>query len=91
MSYTEVFVWGFDNFGQLGIGTKQGSKTYRVPRPCKFDIVIKQISCGEEHSAFLAERGMIFTMGSNVDGRLGIGDKNIPYVSTPCLIESLYM
>lgn len=34
---------------------------------------------------------MIFTMGSNNEGRLGIGDKSIRNSSTPCLVEALIM
>jgi hypothetical protein len=30
-------------------------------------------------------------MGSNADGRLGIGEKNIEFASAPCMVESLYM
>ena len=34
-------------------------------------------------------RGHIYTMGSNTEGRLGIGNKTIRQSSSPCLVEDL--
>ncbi|OMJ89712.1 hypothetical protein SteCoe_8077 [Stentor coeruleus] len=87
--YTEVFTWGGDHFGQLGLGGKTSSKTYASPRFCSFNITIKDISCGEEHSAFISSSGHIYTMGSNTDGRLGIGSRSIKQSPSPCLVEEL--
>jgi hypothetical protein len=39
----------------------------------------------------VVEDGHIYTMGSNSEGRLGIGDKTIEYASAPCMVESLFM
>lgn len=87
--YTEVFTWGGDHFGQLGLGGKTSGKTYASPRFCSFNILIKDISCGEEHSAFISSSGHIYTMGSNTDGRLGIGSRSIKQSPSPCLVEDL--
>eukprot|EP01022_Parablepharisma_sp_SALTPOND_P019135 TRINITY_DN3227_c0_g1_i1.p1 TRINITY_DN3227_c0_g1~~TRINITY_DN3227_c0_g1_i1.p1 ORF type:complete len:969 (-),score=97.88 TRINITY_DN3227_c0_g1_i1:135-2957(-) len=87
--YTEVFAWGSDRFGQLGIGNKQGGRCYCIPRFCSFNIAIKSVSCGDEHSAFITGKGQIFTFGNNSDGRLGLGDKSVKQSSTPCLVEAL--
>ncbi|OMJ92190.1 hypothetical protein SteCoe_5062 [Stentor coeruleus] len=87
--YTEVFTWGGDHFGQLGLGGKTSGKTYASPRFCSFNITIKEISCGEEHSAFISSSGHIYTMGSNTDGRLGIGSRSIKQSPSPCLVEEL--
>lgn len=87
--YTEVFAWGEDYYGQLGLGGKQVGKTYSNPRFCSFNIVIRALSCGEEHSAFIADCGHVYTMGSNADGRLGIGDSSVRQSSSPYLIEAL--
>ena len=40
--YTEVFAWGGDHFGQLGLGGKTTGKTYSSPRFCSFNILIKE-------------------------------------------------
>lgn len=87
--YTEVFAWGGDSCGQLGLGGKQGNKTYCNPRFCSFNIIIRSLGCGEEHTAFIAENGYVYTMGSNADGRLGIGDSSIRQSFSPCLVEAL--
>ena len=85
--YTEIFAWGKDHQGQLGLGSKDNSKCYSVPRFCSFNVFIKQISCGDEHSAFITNNGLIYTIGSNQDGKLGIDNYNIGHSSAPCLVE----
>jgi X-linked retinitis pigmentosa GTPase regulator len=63
-SYTEVYVWGGntnpnfpnllgDHYGQLGLGQKYTGKTYPDPKICSFNLVIREVSCGEEHAAFI--------------------------------------
>jgi X-linked retinitis pigmentosa GTPase regulator len=85
--YTEIFAWGGDHFGQLGLAGKDTGKSYCIPRFCSFNVLIKQISCGEEHSGFITTEGIVYTIGNNADGRLGVGDKTIKYSSSPCLVE----
>ena len=63
--YTEVYVWGSiicysyfspsidDSFGQLGISSEGGGKNYCKPKFCSFNIIIKELSCGEEHTALI--------------------------------------
>ena len=87
--YTEVFVWGSDTFGQLGLGGKTYGKIYKLPKLCSFNILIKEISCGEEHSALISQSGYVYTMGSNNEGRLGINSKTIKQSHSPCLVEDL--
>ncbi len=87
--YTEVFAWGSDRYGQLGLGNKQTGRCYCIPRFCSFNVTIRSVSCGDEHSAFITGKGQIFTFGSNSEGRLGLGDKSVAQSSTPCLVESL--
>jgi len=87
--YTEIFAWGADRYGQLGLGNKQGGRCYCTPKFCSFNIIIKTVACGEEHSAFITGKGQIFTVGSNSEGRLGLGDRTMLQSSTPCLVEAL--
>lgn len=87
--YTEIFAWGADCYGQLGLGGKQTGRCYPTPRFCSFNIVIRMVACGEEHSAFITGRGQIFTVGSNSEGRLGLGDRSMTQSSTPCMVEAL--
>jgi X-linked retinitis pigmentosa GTPase regulator len=77
-----------DYYGQLGVGSEKC--VHRIPKICSFNIVINQISCGEEHSAFVSlTGGHVYTMGSNSEGKLGIGDKTMKHSNVPCLVEGL--
>ena len=87
-AFTEVFAWGSDHSGQLGLGGSVG-KTYSIPRLCSFNVIIKEISCGEEHAGFISLQSHIYTMGSNCEGRLGIDDKSLRHSSSPCLVSKL--
>ncbi|OMJ90599.1 hypothetical protein SteCoe_6997 [Stentor coeruleus] len=87
--YTEVFVWGTDANGQLGLGSKACGKVLKSPRLCSFNILIREISCGEEHSALISHSGYVYTMGTNSEGRLGLGTKSIKQSHSPCLVEEL--
>jgi len=88
-AYTEVFGWGSDNFGQLGLGTNQKGKCYCIPRIYTFNVVVKQVACGSEHSAFITKDGFLFTVGNNQEGRLGINDKMVRMTTAPRLVEAL--
>ena len=87
--FTEVFAWGLDHKGQLGLGSNSLSKTYPIPRFYSFNISIRSLSCGEDHSAFISTSGHVYSMGSNLNGKLGIGDKALSFSPSPCLVESL--
>ena len=86
--YTELYGWGDNTFGQLGIG-ESNQKGYSIPRMYSFHIVISSVCCGEYHSLCLSSQGYIYSIGSNLDGRLGIGDESVTYCYSPCLIKSL--
>ena len=88
-TYTEIFAWGADRYGQLGLGNQQGGRCYSTPRFCSFSIIIRAVSCGEEHSSLITGDGQIFTVGSNSEGRLGLGDRIMTQSTTPCLVEAL--
>ena len=86
---TELFYWGNDKYGQLGIGDRSIGKIYLSPRCCSFNVHIKKISCGEDHSCFISSNGYIYSMGSNSYGKLGINNPGQKYSPRPTLIESL--
>ena len=78
-SNTELYVWGSDQFGQLGLGHKylqssksDGNKVLRAPKSCSFSIQITDISCGEDFAFLLTSKGLLYAMGSNQFGKLGI-------------------
>ena len=87
--YTEVFYWGSDSCGQFGVGDRSIGKNYPNPKCCSFCIPIKKISCGDEHSGFIAANGYVYMMGSNKQGRLGISNPSLTYASRPLILETL--
>ena len=53
--FTEIFSWGNDSQGQLGLGPRH-SKGYKsrhsLPRYCSFNVIVIQMACGMDHSVF---------------------------------------
>ena len=41
---------------------------YDEPKSLSFDIIIKQISCGDFHAAFISGDGFVFSVGRNTEG-----------------------
>jgi len=86
--YTEVISCGSDRSGQLGLN-KKAHKSYITPIFCSFNILIQKVSCGNEHSAFISISGHVYSMGSNAQGRLGVGSSSMKGSSSPVLVEGL--
>lgn len=91
---TELFVWGNDQMGQLGLGhrytQKQDKKFLPVPKTCSFNIQISEVACGEDFTFLLTGKGLLYGMGSNQFGKLGFAfTDEASFFATPKLIESL--
>jgi len=87
--HTEVFAWGSDLFGELGCGSKEAYECYCLPKMFTFKVPIKQISCAEDHSAFITTNGSLFSMGNNSEGKLGLNDHSIRISTIPRLVEAI--
>lgn len=94
--YTEVYAWGSNTSGQLGISTQGVGKNYPKPKYCSFNIVLRQISCGDEHTAMITstlvpilDEGFVYAMGSNGNGRLGVNSPLLTHSAVPRLVEGL--
>ena len=62
-----------DYYGQLGVGNQRC--IHSLPKVCSFNILVKQVSCGDEHTVFVSgDGGFVYAMGNNQDGKLGIGN-----------------
>lgn len=64
-------------------------KKYDKPKFFNFNIKITGISCGFNHTAFIVDDSLVYTVGSNEYGKLGISDSKIEYSSSPILLETL--
>jgi hypothetical protein len=74
--YGDLFIWGKNNFGQLGVGDNYN---YLTPHQLPYDD-INSISAGYYHSLFI-KKYCLYTWGYNSYGQLGLGDdinKNKP-------------
>lgn len=69
----EVFAWGYNGNGQLGLGTNANQST-----PCKIMNIqnIQKVVCGYGHCIALSEDGSIYSWGANTYGQLGTGSKS---------------
>ncbi|XP_027135920.1 probable E3 ubiquitin-protein ligase HERC6 isoform X1 [Larimichthys crocea] len=84
-----VFSWGEDEDGQLGLPLNQlcnRDRPSRVPIPMPLPVI--QVACGNSHSLALTIGGDVFSWGSNSHGQLGHG-KEVSMQYTPLLVCAL--
>jgi RCC1 and BTB domain-containing protein len=63
MSSNEIYSWGFNYFGQLGLGHNNHQNTpQKVPN---FSPNVKELICGHNYSIALTESNEIYSWGSN--------------------------
>lgn len=93
-----VFIWGRDDFGQIGDGMTAGigdTNPFPTDITSQFslalDETIIQLSLGSFFSSALSSKGRVFTWGSNLEGTLGIGTNEGSIHSSPIDITSSFM
>uniref|UniRef100_F7BA83 RCC1 and BTB domain containing protein 2 n=1 Tax=Monodelphis domestica TaxID=13616 RepID=F7BA83_MONDO len=71
----EVYVWGYNGNGQLGLGSSGNQAT-----PCRIaalqGIRVHKIVCGYAHTLVLTDEGQLYAWGANSYGQLGTGNKS---------------
>ncbi|XP_075998044.1 putative E3 ubiquitin-protein ligase HERC3 [Genypterus blacodes] len=65
-----VFSWGRNNCGQLGLGDTTDRRTPTAVHSLNLKKTIA-ISCGKDHTTILTKDGAVFTFGSGQYGQLG--------------------
>ena len=75
-SDNELYGWGRNNWFQLGSETlnKENNKPIKINIK---DKVIKQISCGSNHTLVLTSDGLVYRWGRNSKGQIGCGKELI--------------
>uniref|UniRef100_A0A667ZSS8 HECT and RLD domain containing E3 ubiquitin protein ligase 3 n=1 Tax=Myripristis murdjan TaxID=586833 RepID=A0A667ZSS8_9TELE len=83
----QLFTWGQNSSGQLGLG--KGEPSTLSPQPLKSlsGIPLAQITAGGDHSFALSLSGAVFGWGKNSAGQLGLNDEQDRAV--PCHIKFL--
>ncbi|XP_043461516.1 RCC1 and BTB domain-containing protein 1-like isoform X1 [Leptopilina heterotoma] len=70
----EVYGWGYNGVGQLGIGNYINQSC-----PCRVShlvgVVIEKVVCGYSHTLALSDEGTLYSWGGNSYGQLGLGNK----------------
>lgn len=71
----ELFGWGYNGNGQLGLGNTINQLTpYRVSALSNF--VVVKVACGYAHTLALTDEGHLYAWGANSYGQLGTGNKS---------------
>ncbi|XP_076284957.1 E3 ubiquitin-protein ligase HERC2 isoform X1 [Lasioglossum baleicum] len=81
-----VFSWGDGDYGKLGRGGCDGSKTPKIVDKL-LDINVMKVYCGSQFSAALTAYGEVYTWGKGEAYRLGHGNEE--HVDYPKAIETL--
>lgn len=83
----ELYVWGANNHGQLGIGKYSQSESTPTQIKSLAGIPIAFIVCGGDHSFAVSASGAVFAWGKNTFGQLGLNnDASQVY---PCNLKTL--
>uniref|UniRef100_A0AAQ4S6Y2 HECT and RLD domain containing E3 ubiquitin protein ligase 3 n=1 Tax=Gasterosteus aculeatus aculeatus TaxID=481459 RepID=A0AAQ4S6Y2_GASAC len=83
----QLFTWGQNTSGQLGLGKGEPSKLFPQPLKSLSGIPLAQITAGGDHSFALSLSGAVFGWGKNRAGQLGLNDEQDRAV--PCHIKFL--
>ncbi|NXX90740.1 RPGR regulator, partial [Centropus bengalensis] len=80
-----VYTFGLGQYGQLGHGTFVFEAS--VPKSVKHleRHKICNVTCGENHTAVVAENGLMFTFGDGRHGKLGLGEESYTNQFDPTL------
>ncbi|GMF10820.1 unnamed protein product [Phytophthora lilii] len=72
----DVFTWGSDSLGQLGLGK---TRSRCVPTRVRVlqDMGVTQLAFGEWHSMALCQNGTLFSWGFGEEGQLGLPDEDL--------------
>lgn len=88
----DVYVWGRDQYGNLGDGTLgTASEVNSTPKKVSSLSGIVHIANGRDHILALKNDGTVYAWGLAASGQLGIGGSGSPSpVPTPTLVTGLY-
>ncbi|XP_018409008.1 PREDICTED: X-linked retinitis pigmentosa GTPase regulator [Nanorana parkeri] len=81
----EVYTFGLGQFGQLGHGTF----IFETPTPKVVEALkphrVRYAACGENHTAVITDKGLLYSFGDGRYGKLGLGEENFTNQFSPTL------
>ncbi|XP_063314711.1 probable E3 ubiquitin-protein ligase HERC3 isoform X1 [Pelobates fuscus] len=83
----QLFTWGQNCHGQLGLGSGFGSQCSAHRVKSLEGIPLAQIVAGGYHSFALSLSGAVFGWGKNSEGQLGLSDEKVR--ESPCQVKPL--
>ncbi|XP_069802363.1 X-linked retinitis pigmentosa GTPase regulator-like [Dendropsophus ebraccatus] len=84
----EVYTFGLGQFGQLGHDTSIfETNTPKVVDALKLQ-KIRYVACGENHTAVITDKGLLYTFGDGRYGKLGLGEENFTNQFSPTLCKN---
>ncbi|KAF8821017.1 regulator of chromosome condensation (RCC1) repeat-containing protein [Cardiosporidium cionae] len=75
-----VWVWGSNKYGQLGLGNQREMEHNAPMLLDTFTEPIRNIACGSYHSIAAGAHGGAFSWGQNDRGQLGLGMTSISFI-----------
>ncbi|KAK5891051.1 hypothetical protein CgunFtcFv8_018344 [Champsocephalus gunnari] len=69
----KLFMFGSNNWGQLGLGSKATVSKPTCVKALKCERV-QTVACGRNHTLLCTAQGAVFSSGGNSEGQLGLGD-----------------
>ncbi|GBG86585.1 hypothetical protein CBR_g41650 [Chara braunii] len=82
----KVYAWGWNRFGQIGIGNNIDQCSPQLIQSLA-DMRVATVCCGWRHTVAITEDGNVFSWGRGTSGQLGHGD--LCDRSSPKMIEAL--
>jgi alpha-tubulin suppressor-like RCC1 family protein len=86
---SQIYTWGFNQYGQLGLGDEENAGTPTMIDSLPDTLEISDISCGIDQTAILSRSGQLFTWGRGQDARLGHGSSGGVNETAPRLVDEL--
>ncbi|KAK5868547.1 hypothetical protein PBY51_009548 [Eleginops maclovinus] len=85
----DVFSWGLNSHGQLGLGKEVSLQFEPEPVFALSGVAVTQVTAGATHSLFLTLPGLVYCCGANKSGQLGLNRVDVKGRFNICMVPAL--